>query len=145
MFYFEGIAYVLHDNEMMMRAWDLDEGDLLAEIPLPRVEGGFSKEWEGVALERREVTEEQSQSGSLLFDRKGNLRGSEQEQPTESQLILHLALDTPAQVWSMVVKEGESRGDLILPPCALSAHASADSISEDESSDSLDKARGYRG
>lgn len=139
MSYFEGIAYVLHDNEMMLRAWDLDEGDLLAEMPLPRVEGGFSKEWEGVALERREVTEGQAES--LLFDR-GNLRGSESALHSESQLILHLALDTPAQVWSMVVKQGDRRGELILPSCAVSAHASADSISEDESSDSLEHGRG---
>lgn len=130
MTYFEGIAYVLHDNEMLLRAWDLDEGDLLAEIPLPRVEGGFSKEWEGVALERREVTE--AQGDSLLFDRKGSLRGSNSGQTTESQLILHLALDTPAQVWSMVVEQGSRRGNLILPPCAVSDRARKESLSYDE-------------
>ena len=135
MFYFEGIAYILHDNEMLLRAWDLDEGDLLAEIPLPRVEGGFSKEWEGVALERREMPEGE---GALLTERNYSLRGS--TEPTKTQLIMHLALDTPAQVWSMAVKEGSTRGSLILPSCAVNAHVKADSISEDESSDSLDHA-----
>lgn len=119
MFYFEGIAYILHDNEMMLRAWDLDEGDLLAEIPLPRVEGGFSREWEGIALERRQVTDEQAES--LLFERT-NLRGSAVTE-THEQLILHLALDTPAEVWSMVVTQNDKRGDLILPKCAVSRDA----------------------
>lgn len=113
MYFFEGIVYILHDNEMLLRAWDLDEGDLLAEIPLPRVEGGYSKQWEGVALERRGVMENQ---GDGI-----HLRGSvEQTPPTQSQLILHLALDTPAQIWSLVVQEGPTRGSLILPPCAVS-------------------------
>ncbi|CAB9505437.1 Vacuolar transporter chaperone 4 [Seminavis robusta] len=143
MYYFEGIAYILHDNEMLLRAWDLDEGELLADIPLPRVEGGFSKEWEGVALERREIVE--SQGNSLLTERNQNLRGSSEEPTTRSQLILHLALDTPAQIWSLAVEEGPSRGSLILPSCAVSAHASADSISEDESSDSLEGSAGRNG
>jgi len=135
MFYFEGVTYILHDNEMLLRAWDIDEGDLLAEIPLPRVEGGFSKEWEGIALERRLITE--SGPHSLLTQRNYQLRGS--SEAGETQLILHLALDTPAQVWSIVVKQGGQRGSLLLPSCAVSAHAKADSVSEDESSDSLDK------
>lgn len=134
MFYFEGVAYILHDNEMMLRAWDLDEGDLLAEIPLPRVAGGFSKEWEGVALERREIKE--GEGSSLLFDR-GNLRGYTGSKST--QLILHLALDTPAQIWSLVVKEGPTRGSLVLPSCAVNKHTASDSISIDESSSSDDK------
>jgi SPX domain protein involved in polyphosphate accumulation/uncharacterized membrane protein YidH (DUF202 family) len=133
MYFFEGIAYILHDNEMLLRAWDLDEGDLLAEIPLPRVEGGHSKEWEGVALERRGVMENQGDGSNL----RGNV---EQTPPTQSQLILHLALDTPAQIWSLVVQEGPTRGSLILPPCAVSHLASADSVSADESSDSIDAA-----
>jgi uncharacterized membrane protein YidH (DUF202 family) len=119
MFYFEGVAYVLHDNEMIIRAWDLDEGDLLAEIPLPRVVDGFSKEWEGLALERREISE----GDSGLLQKNPSLRGSESnfKESPGSQLILHLALDTPAQVWSMVVTEGESRGSLILPLCAVNS------------------------
>ena len=104
-------------------------------MPLPRIEGGFSKEWEGVALERREIRE-----GSILNDRNYSLRGS--NDPSKTQLILHLALDTPAQVWSMAVEEGNTRGSLILPSCAVSSHAKADSVSEDESSDSLDRMRG---
>lgn len=116
MFHFEGIAYILHDNEKLLRAWDLDEGDLLFEMPLPWVEGGYSKEWEGLSLERRVVGGEAT---SLLSERDYNLRGST-DSTTRTELILHLALDTPAQVWSMVVKQGDARGSLILPSCAIS-------------------------
>ena len=104
--YFEGLLYVLHDNEVIVRAWDLEKGQLVAETKLPRVASGFEKEWEGFALERRTNT-----SGNL----GGSLKGS------KSSLIMHLALDSPAQVWAFAVEEGETRGSLALPDCAAAS------------------------
>jgi len=98
--YFEGLLYVLHDNERLVRAWDIERGILQAEWKLPMVNDGYEKMWEGLALQR-------IQSNS-------NLRGGA---PTWS-LILHLALDTPAEVWSLSVTEGSTAGSIILPSCA---------------------------
>ena len=93
--YFEGILYVLHDNARVVRAWDLTKGELLSEWNLPQ----FSKQWEGMALERRR------REG-------GGVRGG------ESLLLLHLALDSPPQVWSLAIQPGQTRGQFILPECA---------------------------
>ena len=140
MYYFEGVAYILHDNEMVIRAWDLDEGDLLAEIPVPRIVGNFTDEWEGLALERRPISRN-GETGLLISN--PSLRGTTQQQQSpswengDSQLILHMALDTPAQVWSMVVKQTERRGELVLPSCAVNnaqnhnLHSAVSAPSED--------------
>jgi len=94
--YFEGILYVLHDNSKLVRSWDIETGELLSEFRLPP----FSKKWEGLALERR------SSDG-------GQLRGGRDE-----QLWLHLTLDSPPQVWSVLVQEPQ-RGKIVLPSCAV--------------------------
>jgi len=92
--YFEGVLYVLHDNARVVRAWDLTKGELLSEWNLPQV----SKQWEGMALERR--------------PREGGVRGG------GSLLLLHLALDSPPQVWSLAIQPGQTQGEFILPSCA---------------------------
>jgi len=92
--YFEGILYVLHDNARVVRAWDLVKGELLSEWNLPQ----FSKQWEGMALERREGA--------------NGVRGG------SSKLLLHLALDSPPQVWSLTIQPGQTRGEFVLPECA---------------------------
>jgi hypothetical protein len=90
--YFEGVLFVLHDNVQLVRAWDLN-GELLSQWNLPPL----AKQWEGMALER--------------FN--GQLRGG------SGPLHLHLALDSPPQVWTLVVTEGSQRGEIRLPGCAL--------------------------
>jgi SPX domain protein involved in polyphosphate accumulation/uncharacterized membrane protein YidH (DUF202 family) len=102
--YFEGKLYVLHDNARVVRVWDPTTGDFLSEWELPRTESGFDKQWEGMALERVE------HSG------RGSLRASSTSD--DSSLVLHLALDTPPQVWSLVVTEGATPGLIQLPSCA---------------------------
>jgi uncharacterized membrane protein YidH (DUF202 family) len=90
--YFDDVLYVLHDNAQVVRSWTLD-GELLSEWKLPP----GSKQWEGLAFEH----------GS-----SGQLRGS------GGNLLLNLALDSPPQVWTLAVKEGKKRGEIILPDCA---------------------------
>jgi uncharacterized membrane protein YidH (DUF202 family) len=90
--YFENVLYVLHDNAKVVRAWALN-GALLSEWKLPPV----SKQWEGLAFERRN---------------NGQLRGS-------GNLLLNLSLDSPPQVWTLAVQEGEKPGEIILPDCAM--------------------------
>ena len=92
--YFEGVLYVLHDNAKVVRAWDVLGGELLSEWKVPQ----YSKQWEGMALERREP----------------QLRGG-----SGGQLFLHLTLDSPPQTWSLAVQEGRQRGEIVLPSCAL--------------------------
>jgi uncharacterized membrane protein YidH (DUF202 family) len=94
--YFEGALYVLHDNALEVRVWGLD-GEFLSKWKLPPV----SKQWEGMALERRH------------YDGVGGLRGSH-----GGGLWLHLTLDSPPQVWSVAVREGNERGKVVLPHCA---------------------------
>lgn len=104
--YFEGNLYVLHDNARLVRVWNKDTGDLVSNFVLPHVQGGFDQQWEGMALER----------GGIDGDRF--LRGS--PGIVSEPLTLHLALDTPPQVWSLSVHEGTKPGEIILPDCATS-------------------------
>jgi hypothetical protein len=94
--YFEGALYVLHDNTLEVHVWGLD-GELLSKWNLPPV----SKQWEGMALERGR------------YDGGRALRGSH-----SGGLWLHLALDSPPQVWTLAVREGKERGEVVLPNCA---------------------------
>lgn len=103
--YFEGVMYILHDNARLVRAWDLEQGRMLSEFALPPVAGGFDKQWEGMALQR-------GPGGSL-----GSLE-SMLRYPAQSALTLHLCLDSPPQIWSIRVNEGNSKGHLTLPSCA---------------------------
>lgn len=105
MHYFEGVTYLLHDNRKVVHAWNLETGEFLAEIPLPRTKN-FSDQWEGIALERRHFGQQPA----------GSLRGSNSADATA--LILHLTLDTPPQIWTFRVEEGQSRGSFTLPDCA---------------------------
>jgi len=87
--FFEGHLYILHDNARVIRKWNLDSAQMLAEYPLPWVDDGFEKQWEGMALVRKDA----------------------------SALTLYLSLDTPAQVWSIAITEG-TYNVWEIPPCA---------------------------
>ena len=102
---FEQILYVLHDNDSLVRAWDLN-GTLLAEWKLP----GGSKQWEGMALERR-----QREPSLRRFRRRVSAGGPAGD---DSVLLLHLAMDTPPEVWTFVVQQGTSPGEIVFPDCA---------------------------
>jgi hypothetical protein len=102
--YFEGVLYVLFDNGRVIRGWDLDTGKILSQIKLPQVGNGFDKQWEGMALQRIERTQRNKRLGRSLVQ-------------STSDLILHLTLDTPGQVWSFVVENSIS-GEVVLPDCA---------------------------
>jgi len=99
--YFEGVLYVLHDNDRLVRAWDLN-GTLLSEWKLPT----GSKQWEGLALQRRPAANEQTM-----------IRGGGGSSPG-GVLLLHLALDSPPELWTFAVQEGTTRGSIIFPDCA---------------------------
>lgn len=109
---------------MVIRAWDLEKGKLLAEMPVPHVRDGASNQWEGLSLERRSVASYESDSflGGGPVPSSGSLRGRTQNSNNGSALILHLTLDTPAEIWSILVEEGESRGSLKFPSCAAAKH-----------------------
>eukprot|EP00980_Cylindrotheca_fusiformis_P007686 scaffold1617_cov99-Cylindrotheca_fusiformis.AAC.4 len=100
LYFFEGVMYILHDNDSVLRAWDLSSGSIISEISLPRVLEG-EHQWEGLAIER-------NQAGA------SGLRGSNDA----SSLTVHMTLDTPPEVWSFSVHEGRQIGELIFPECA---------------------------
>jgi SPX domain protein involved in polyphosphate accumulation/uncharacterized membrane protein YidH (DUF202 family) len=108
--YFEGVLYVLNDNSRVIRSWDVTTGELLATTLLPRVGVEFDKQWEGLAIGRN--------SDSPTSSLRGAPRAA-------SSLTLHLALDTPPQVWSFTVSEAVNaqgqamRGSLVFPACAV--------------------------
>ncbi len=88
--YFEGYLYLLFDNAQLIRAFD-SNGNIVKEWKLPVSVEGSERQWEG-----------------MQFQRKG------------AELVLHLALDTPAQVWSLLLDGGNEQGDTgwSLPSCA---------------------------
>ena len=72
----------------MIRSFD-SNGNIVQEIKLPIAVEGFEKQWEGMRLQRK-----------------------------DGELLLHLALDSPPQVWSLKVTEKEGLGHWKLPSCA---------------------------
>lgn len=86
--YFEGLLYLLFDNAAVIRAFD-SSGNIVQETNLPIAVEGFEKQWEGMEFQRKD----------------GNL-------------ILHLALDSPAQVWSLLLEENQGGAGWKLPSCA---------------------------
>lgn len=97
--FFEGRLYVLFDNARVIRVFDPKTGVIDQEILLPIAEAGAEEEWEGMRLQR------------INKGTSAGLRGS-----SESTVVLHLALDTPAQVWS--IRMQNENGKWILPHCA---------------------------
>ena len=86
--YFDGLLYLLFDNAMLIRAFDSD-GNMIQETKLPVAVEGFEKQWEGMELQRK-----------------------------DGDLILHLALDSPPQVWSLKLESVQGGAGWKLPPCA---------------------------
>ena len=87
--YFEGLLFLLFDNAQLIRAFDFN-GNLVQEMRLPVAVEGFERQWEGMELQRK-----------------------------DGQLILHLALDSPPQVWSLLLEENvQGRVGWKLPSCA---------------------------
>ena len=122
--YLDGLLFVLHDNAGLVRAWDLATGNLEAEWELPRVQSAknTTKQWEGMFLERV-VDEEETSRNRHSQQLRGTAAASpplSQEYPASSLLVLHLALDSPAQVWSLAVSQDkEQPGRIQLPSCAI--------------------------
>ena len=87
MTYFEGLLYLLFDNAQVIRSFG-SLGNLVQETKLPVAVEGYEKQWEGMNLQRK-----------------------------DGELILHLALDSPPQVWSIKLTE-KSAGGWELPSCA---------------------------
>lgn len=110
--YLDGILYVLHDNAGVVRSWNLTSGDLVSEWKLPHVgdNGEFDDQWEGMFIEKRE------RSSSGLRGYSGGQSGT----------LLHLSLDSPAQVWTISVEE--QNGFVRLPPCADPSYRSINSF-----------------
>jgi hypothetical protein len=109
--YFDGLLFVLHDNAGLVRVWDVSTGSLEGEWKLPHVQLSKkrTKQWEGMFLER--VTDGKGKS-TLRGTGGGSMSGA-------SSLLLHLALDSPAQVWTLAVsQDAEQRGIIHLPSCA---------------------------
>jgi uncharacterized membrane protein YidH (DUF202 family) len=105
LYHFEGVTYLLHATCGVFHAWDMETGEFLAEIALPRLDNDVSDEWKGFALERRSA-----QQG----DGTASLRGSK----TSSELLVHLTLEAAPQIWTFAAEEVESRGGFAFPECA---------------------------
>jgi uncharacterized membrane protein YidH (DUF202 family) len=101
---FEDTLHVLYDNAMMIRSFDLYSGEMKGEIKLPSVGISYDKQWEGLFFERL-------QSSQALDG--GNLRGSS----AKEGVVLHLALDSPPQIWKFFMNE-EKDGAFTFPKCA---------------------------
>jgi uncharacterized membrane protein YidH (DUF202 family) len=108
LYHFEGILYVLFDNDKVLRSFDIASGDLISEMTLPKVSGAV-QQWEGFAIHR------QNNFFPPLDGDQTYLRQS--KNVFSSKAIVHLTLDTPSQLWSFSVEE-RAPGDLVFPDCA---------------------------
>ncbi|KAL7545100.1 hypothetical protein ACHAWF_008454 [Thalassiosira exigua] len=109
--YFEGLLYMLFDNSHVIRAFNITTGEIVLETSLPVAEIGSENQWEGMRLQRIKDSD--------IVNR--GLRGSN---VPGTVLVLHLALDTPAQVWSIRLKEGREKGQLwTFPDCVIGTNA----------------------
>eukprot|EP00980_Cylindrotheca_fusiformis_P026987 scaffold18304_cov72-Cylindrotheca_fusiformis.AAC.2 len=134
LYFFEGVLYVLHDNDMVIRSWDLSAGLLLSEMALPRVsQPDAEHQWEGLAIERKELAktsrrylrgdddddddEEDDDDDASNRQRSGGSSSSITNK-SSSSITVHLTLDSPPEVWSFSVREGNQKGELIFPTCA---------------------------
>jgi SPX domain protein involved in polyphosphate accumulation/uncharacterized membrane protein YidH (DUF202 family) len=104
--YMDGILYVLHDNAGVIRGWDLLLGVLRSEWKLPLPDNGTNDQIEGFFLE--------SQAPVGNSSLRGGGAGGNQQQP----FLLHLAVDTPAQLWTLSVNVNPANGDITYPACA---------------------------
>ena len=105
--FFEGHLYILHDIDRVIRKWDLDSGEMKAEYTLPWVDGGSEKQWKGMALVRKESTNESDSDISARVLRK--------EKTQQPSLNLYLSLEAPAQIWLIAITE--ENGVWETPPC----------------------------
>jgi hypothetical protein len=80
---------------------------MLSEWKLPSVQEGLDRQWEGLALER------------IADAPQGTRRGLRTLASPPFSLMVHLTLDSPPQVWSLAVREGATKGELVLPDCAV--------------------------
>lgn len=104
--FFEGLLWILFDNSHVIRGLDLKTGSIVREINLPVAEVGSESQWEGMRLQRI------VQSGSTYRGIRGDSKAGE----LNTSLVLHLTLDTPAQVWSILLNEDGQQWTL--PDCA---------------------------
>jgi uncharacterized membrane protein YidH (DUF202 family) len=109
--FFEGHLYVLHDHAHLVRVWNIETGVTTAEWNLPQGE-----QWDGMMLVRQEV-EEASPSDRRL---RGSVRGLSDvpDNTASTSLMLHLSAESPPEVWSFAVSEGNLPGSIVLPECA---------------------------
>ena len=107
--YYEDLLYVLFDNERKIRSFDMNTGEIVQEILLPVAAVGSHLEWEGMRLER---VADASVAGGLRGSEGGNNASD-----GSTTLVLHLALDTPGQIWTIRLNE-LADGKWKLPRCA---------------------------
>eukprot|EP00591_Stephanopyxis_turris_P016761 CAMPEP_0195538812 /NCGR_PEP_ID=MMETSP0794_2-20130614/49729_1 /TAXON_ID=515487 /ORGANISM="Stephanopyxis turris, Strain CCMP 815" /LENGTH=981 /DNA_ID=CAMNT_0040672821 /DNA_START=213 /DNA_END=3155 /DNA_ORIENTATION=+ len=104
--YFEGILYVLHNGDNLVRAWNLTTGTIFSELELPNAGTGVDVVWSGIALERMNtsVTRSEHAYPHVMQNTRGGWTSLEQQRSDlitsdQSTLVLYLSLDTPAEVW----------------------------------------------
>ena len=97
--FFEGRLYVLFDNARVIRVFNPETGEITQDIPLPIAEVGAEKEWEGMRLQR------------IKTEAASHLRGT-----NDSIVLLHLTLDSPAQIWTIRLETGTEES-IEMPTC----------------------------
>jgi uncharacterized membrane protein YidH (DUF202 family) len=113
--YFDGLLYLLFDNARVIRAFDVETGEIMQETQLPVSAMGSELEWEGMRLQRIPLSIDPDVNSGTFLRGSSTLAGSSDGEA----LILHLALDTPAQVWSLHLNEGSDDQGWSLPDCAI--------------------------
>jgi SPX domain protein involved in polyphosphate accumulation len=108
--YLDGILYILHDNAGIIRGWDMASGTMQSEwkLPVPPDSFGTADQIEGFVLEKR-------LQGSNL---RGGLGGSGADRQS---YLMHLAVDSPAQIWTLTVDVNTADHTITYPACARDA------------------------
>jgi len=114
--FFENVLYLLFDNERLIRSFDISAGTFLNEWRLPVIPG-FEKEWEGMALER---VYPNNNNEKKMGNKKLRFLDSTRSSLDNSVLVLHLALDSPAQIWTISLDKLDTLDGVTwtLPSCA---------------------------
>jgi hypothetical protein len=122
---FEGSLYVLYDNARVIRQFDLESGNFISEMTLPRVgysKGKFDKQWEGMFLERIANDVATTDDDISAVKQHSFLRATSSNAAdvsgSQDEILVTLALDSPPEIWTFNMVQTND-GKLKFPKCAV--------------------------
>jgi hypothetical protein len=101
LYYFEDILYILYDNAQLLRGWRLATSEQVLEWTLPSVPAGNAG---AAAAPSVSLLSSTTSGGSAANEYDKQWEGLAVER-LDQQLVLHLTLDSPPQIWTLQLVE----------------------------------------